>query len=408
VDKPGLFFWLQDTGGGGFHQKIAVISDERPFGATWQASQPAAGSPFPLPLKANGSQPSVLAFKAENKNYLDIGPLLIDYSQGFTVEAWVKYNSSNSSARIIEFFDPIRQHYIVLDHEHFWVSLHGSGSRAFVIVSDSLKLNSWLYVVVTIDAQGKAVLYLNGTEQAKGDFFFPPSGLWLNNYIGRSNFSESSYLDGEIAMLRLWNMPLKAETVKAYYQKPLLALPKTNPTYQRRLVQLPGKPYLMRGDVYGNQAAEPLFPLAIEGGLALASQSEASHEQRISAYRQRLAAQEEAQAKLLQARAEAHALVQQSHQENEANHAQAQQAVNDAQADANRRRAAAQQKRQAAPEQANQIRSNAQQTAEQHKAQAKQQADTIKQRAQDQKQQIVNDANSDLAAAKAEKAKYKS
>jgi hypothetical protein len=259
--------------------------------------------------------------------------------------------------------------------------------------------------------QQKAIFIPNAESPAPFDLDYDSSSnrlFWLDQALQRlrsaaslndiqdlyatPNVRRGLAIDDELKQL-YWNSEYSKQLEGAAVDKP---------------GQLPGKPYLMRGDVYGNKAAEPLFPLAIEGGLALASKSEASHEQRISAYRQRLTAQKDAQAKLLQARAEAHALVQQAHQDNEAKHAQAQQAVNNAQADASRRRAAAQQKRQAAPGQANQIRSNAQQTAEQHKAQAKQQADGIKQKAQDQKKQIVNDANSDLAAAKAEKAKYKS
>jgi len=155
--------------------------------------------------------------------------------------------------------------------------------------------------------------------------------------------------------------------------------------YDRDLIDLTTDPYLMRGHMDREHKAEPVFPLATDGGLVVTSQAIEAHLARIKAYRQQAAASQKAALNVAQAQQAAHDVILTAHSDFHNQHEEAQGKVQAAQEAANRRRQDAHERLQVAPQRAQQRIAAAKESADQHTAEARKQAEEIAASAQQQK-----------------------
>jgi hypothetical protein len=136
----------------------------------------------------------------------------IDYSNGFTVEAWVYYRSFNSWSRIIDLSDESSGNNIIFANSGktndlaFQIYSGATGGK-IVLATGVLDLNTWMHLAATINKEGKVVLYKNG-QQIKTDnnstSIIGKVSRNKNN-IGKSNWSGDGFFDGRISDLRIWN-----------------------------------------------------------------------------------------------------------------------------------------------------------------------------------------------------------
>ncbi len=409
IDDPGLFCWLQDRGEDMPAQRVVALEDTRLAGARWRPPKsPLAASdtqePSPLVLKDR----RVLHFEAET-DHVDLGPLFLDCSHGFSVEAWVRYESFRDDSPIIDLSNgPARDNVIVANQdtsaEVLFQIYRGGTSREFTC--KGLTAGIWIYIAATLDATGKGRIYLNGGLAAEEQLLLPRPLLRTRNYVGRSSWESDENFHGQIAMLRLWNTCLDEEVIRARCRDPLADQTRQAHSYGRSLMEYrDGRPYLMSAAMDGLEPAVPLFELGVDRGFALQSKTAAAHEKLVGAQRERAAVQMKARLAAAAARNKARDKVQAAHEQNVADHAAAHRQVADAKADGDRRRKDAHARLKAAPGQASERIARARAAAKRDQADGEREAQRIKDDADQKKRIKIAKANRDLAAARRDKDK---
>jgi len=170
-------------------------------GATWQQQ-----ILIPSPNKKNYFS-SVLRFDGVD-DYIAFPAMNIDYSRGITIEAWVRYNSFKNQSRILDFGNGAGGANFILWNVGTTNGLRADvfrGGQLFMQTGGTLETGKWLHIGLTIDAAGKAKLYINGQLIRTGDLAAPESVNRANNYIAKSNWGGDAFFDGQIVEVRLWN-----------------------------------------------------------------------------------------------------------------------------------------------------------------------------------------------------------
>ncbi|WP_211942163.1 LamG domain-containing protein [Cylindrospermopsis raciborskii] len=162
---------------------------------------------------------NVLCFDGKD-NHVVLPTDNTDYSQGFTVEAWVWYGSFEQYwSRIVEFGNGPGQKNIVLGHagksNSLGFHLVGTSTGAYVFeVPNSLEIGKWTHVAATINKSGEAKLYKNGKLLQTKPFRLPDNVVRKLNYIGKSSWSNDGYFEGKMAEVRLWNIARTPEEIE--------------------------------------------------------------------------------------------------------------------------------------------------------------------------------------------------
>jgi hypothetical protein len=139
----------------------------------------------------------------------------------FTISAWVYLNSAATWSRIFDFGTGIERYM-------FLTPQNGEGKVAFAITGcgpngeqkitgdSALLTGQWVHVAVTMSGP-TGTLYENGVAVGQNSaMFFTPSRLpaTTNNWIGRSQFSGDSYLNGQVDDFRIYRGPLTSEEIE--------------------------------------------------------------------------------------------------------------------------------------------------------------------------------------------------
>ncbi|MFO1430704.1 MAG: LamG-like jellyroll fold domain-containing protein [Candidatus Competibacteraceae bacterium] len=156
-----------------------------------------------------------------NNGYVELPPMDLDLSKGFTIEVWVRYHSFKNWSRIIDFGNGQQNGNILLSNEGKTNNLvfhaYDNTNKVIDLTADGvLEENTWIHLAVVITNED-ANIYKNGTlsiNKTKKDF-----GRILkkisrkNNYIGKSNWKDDEYLDGRMRELRIWGVARKPEEI---------------------------------------------------------------------------------------------------------------------------------------------------------------------------------------------------
>lgn len=144
-----------------------------------------------------------------------------DYSDGFTVEAWVYYNNLDKPSNVIDFGNGVGLYNIMLtNHKNdrsFRLQWYHENANFSEVQSEPHVLRSgcWLHLAATVDSDGHATLYCDGEVKGETEWARPiPSVPRKLNYVGRSHWRAQPYFDGSIADLRLWNQARTAEQIQ--------------------------------------------------------------------------------------------------------------------------------------------------------------------------------------------------
>ena len=158
-------------------------------------------------------------------DYVDVGTVTTDFSQGMTVSSWVYFNGFNHWSRIIDFdvaIDPAQHNGILLanygatDDLTFEVYVDGT-SGGKVTANDALFTGVWMHLVVSMDNAGSVILYKDGVQIHSGTTSVPAVMDRPSSFIGRSNWSVDGYFDGSIDEVAVWNSALTALEINALY-----------------------------------------------------------------------------------------------------------------------------------------------------------------------------------------------
>ncbi|MDZ8262871.1 LamG-like jellyroll fold domain-containing protein [Nostoc sp. ChiQUE01b] len=160
--------------------------------------------------------PYFLKFNGQN-DHIVLSKMNVDYSQGFTIEAWVYYNSFKFWSRIIDFGNGVDKDNIVFANEGNTNTLILQIKKITVErirANNVLETGKWIHLAATIDSSGNGKLYKNGTEIQSGKIQLPGNLNRSLNYIGRSNWTQDGYFDGRMAEVRLWNRTRSVEELQ--------------------------------------------------------------------------------------------------------------------------------------------------------------------------------------------------
>jgi hypothetical protein len=180
-------------------------------GTAWNGSLPNGGtfSSGQLTL-ASGSQ-----------QYVSLPAGIVSTLSDFTIEAWVKLNSTANWNRIFDFGNNATTYMFLTPQNgstskvRFAITTSGGGGEQQISGLSALSAGVWYHVAVTLNGT-TGILYVNGVAVGTNNAMtLKPSSLGstVNNYVGRSQYSADPYLNGLIDEFRIYNVALSASEI---------------------------------------------------------------------------------------------------------------------------------------------------------------------------------------------------
>ena len=177
------------------------------------------GSPAVIPVVyEDGHAEGTKSLRFKNKQYIQLPTDLIKGDQ-LTVSMWIRPMASAAWQRLFDFGHD-SSHYIYLTTSTGTTSRLAmkAGTNEQTIDFQRFTVGKWHHVVVTL-APGTAAVYVNGKAVAQREEI--PFGISdivpIINYFGRSQASSSTFFQGNLEDVRLYNYALTADEVSQLY-----------------------------------------------------------------------------------------------------------------------------------------------------------------------------------------------
>ena len=165
-----------------------------------------------------------LALASASQQYVTLPAGIVSTLNNFTIETWVKLNSTADWSRIFDFGNNTTVNMFLTPQNgstsrpRFAITVNGNGSNEQQIntTSASMTAGVWYHVAVTLDGN-TGTLYLNGVPVGSYNAItLNPSSLGstANNYIGKSQYNDP-YLNGVIDEFRIYTVALSAREIAA-------------------------------------------------------------------------------------------------------------------------------------------------------------------------------------------------
>jgi glucuronoarabinoxylan endo-1,4-beta-xylanase len=182
-------------------------------GPAWSGNLPAGGT------FSNG----VLNLSAAAGQYVRLSAGLLNGLTNFTIETWVKLNSTANWTRIFDFGDDPTS-YLFLTPQNgstgrvrFAITTSGAGGEQQVTGASALSVGVWQHLAITRNGN-LGILYLNGVPVGTNSAMtLNPSSLGptANNYIGKSQYAADPLFDGVMDEFRIYSRALSADQIAA-------------------------------------------------------------------------------------------------------------------------------------------------------------------------------------------------
>jgi len=204
ISPDPIGHWAMDENSGD------VIADSTPngnngilYGATWtQGSEVGLSA-----LDFNGTGSYVVI--QDNGGFFD-------FTEQFTISAWIKYRAGESSATIVGKNYSTYQFYV--DRSENRLLLQVNSQTVIVGQSGTLKPNTWYHVVCTYDATAGARTYINGKlDMTNAKFTQKVATSRLPLKIGATSYVYADFFSGVIDDVRIYDKALAEEDVADLY-----------------------------------------------------------------------------------------------------------------------------------------------------------------------------------------------
>ncbi|MBN2444252.1 MAG: glycoside hydrolase family 127 protein [Spirochaetales bacterium] len=202
TDRYGIYFNLAMISGG-----PTAAPNQTPVPTTPPSQDPIFnGGPYSL----NGTD-----------GYEDLPDGITHDLNDFSIACWVKLNSLDTWARIFDFGNDTNVYMMLTPasgntgYPFFCITLNSNDGEQGLNGTSPLSTGSWQHFAVTRSGN-IAILYINSQEVARNTgMTLNPSdmGNTTNNYIGRSQWSQDPYLNGEVDDFVIYNRALSASEV---------------------------------------------------------------------------------------------------------------------------------------------------------------------------------------------------
>ena len=173
---------------------------------------------------ASGKVGNALDLSTSAKGYVLLPQNLLANAREATIATWVYVNHSVTNQRVFDFGKDTKV-YMYLTSKHglskhvaFDITVNGYSTSYEQSLSGpaELAVGAWSHVAVVLGAAG-AVLYVNGKQvAASASVTLRPADLGNlpNYYIGRSQYPNDPYFDGNIDELRIYDRALSAGQIQ--------------------------------------------------------------------------------------------------------------------------------------------------------------------------------------------------
>ncbi len=156
--------------------------------------------------------------------YVRVPTVSEDLGKGFTLEAWVCFESVGSWSRILDIGQGMRQNNVYLsrygttDRVAMRIYYDGASYTEFVTNASVISLSTWIHIAATMDATGNVRIYINGTSatlNTSSVVKLPTLVPRDRAFIGKSNWYWDAMFKGKMAEVRIWNRARSAEEISA-------------------------------------------------------------------------------------------------------------------------------------------------------------------------------------------------
>jgi hypothetical protein len=164
-----------------------------------------------------------LTLASGSQQYVSLPAGIVSTLTNFTIEAWVKLNSTANWNRIFDFGNNTTTYMFLTPQNgstskvRFAITTSGGGGEQQINGLSALSAGVWYHVAVTLSGN-TGILYVNGVAVGTNSAMtLTPSslGTTANNYIGRSQYSADPYLNGVIDEFRIYGVALSAPEIAA-------------------------------------------------------------------------------------------------------------------------------------------------------------------------------------------------
>jgi arabinan endo-1,5-alpha-L-arabinosidase len=136
----------------------------------------------------------------------------IDFSNGFSYTAWVRWDNFYSWSRLLDISNgPYNDNIIISNVEktdtHRLTVFNGS-TNSHLNFPDAAVKNQWTHIAVTIDVSGLAKFYKDGIPMLRKYVFVPSILKRSICYLGKSAFEEDAYFGGRMDEVSILNKEL--------------------------------------------------------------------------------------------------------------------------------------------------------------------------------------------------------
>ena len=129
------------------------------------------------------------------------------------VNAWTRIWDFGQDTNVYMFLTPITN---TDNLARFGISVSGNTHEEVIVAQSEVPALRWTHVAVALGASG-GTLYFDGLPVGSNtSLTLRPAdlGRTVNNYIGRSQFSDDPYLDGDIDEFRIYDRELSEEEIR--------------------------------------------------------------------------------------------------------------------------------------------------------------------------------------------------
>ncbi len=153
-------------------------------------------------------------------DYVQMPAFTADFSSGFTLEAWVYFDSREYWSRIVDIGQGQSDDNIlfarVANNATLALDVYVGGTRSELTAALPNDVGRWIHVAATLDSTGKAIIYIDGVQAATGTISKPAAGLTRSlAYIGKSNWAGDALFKGRMAEVRIWSTPRTQAQIQA-------------------------------------------------------------------------------------------------------------------------------------------------------------------------------------------------
>jgi hypothetical protein len=215
----GLVAWYRCEAAGASGTSLPDSSSHGNDGILLSGTGETGGHSF-----AAGKVGNALHLSYAKQGYVTLPAGLLADACEATIATWVYINSNvNAWTRIWDFGQDTQTYMFLtpitnLDNfARFGISTCGNTNEEGIKAQSAVPTLAWTHVALVLGRAG-ATLYFDGKPVGTSpSMTLRPADLerTLNNYIGRSQFSDDPYLDGSIDELRIYTRALSQEEIRA-------------------------------------------------------------------------------------------------------------------------------------------------------------------------------------------------